>query len=106
MTIRANAKHSAGLLFVALGGAGLIFSVIGLSAGIAGLVGPLIGCSAVAVFPSVYLLLRGWRMRTRAIQAGSTMHLDQLGDAAGNVRTSHTEAAKPSFLKNRPPRDG
>jgi hypothetical protein len=101
MSFVANTKHHAALLLISLGA----ISVIGVMVGIALAMGrePLVGvvCSLVSAAMGFFLIRSGWRIRNRAIAAGSTAHLDDGVD----VRSSYTSKAKPSFLKdNRPPR--
>ena len=102
MNIQANTKHSYALFLISLGAVGLLIGVGCLVAGAIGLKGVLLGCGAVTAVPSLLMIRSGFRVRNRAVAAGSTVHIDP----HENHWTSHTGTAKPSFLNGKkPPRD-
>lgn len=102
MSIAANAKHHTALVLLSLGA----MSVLGVGVGVALMVGqaPGVGvaCSLVSATMGFFLLRSGIRMRKRAIAAGSTAHLEGGG---ADAHTSYTGTARPSFLKDKKPRD-
>jgi hypothetical protein len=101
MSFRANATHHTALLLISLGA----MSVLGLAGAVVIAAGPkpVVGvvCCFVSVGMGFFLIRSGLRMRKRAIDAGSTAHIGDDGD----VHTSHTGTARPSFLKDKRPRD-
>lgn len=102
MSFRANATHHTALVLISLG----VMSVLGVAVGVALTTGrePAVGvvCSLVSAAMGFFLIRSGLRMRKRAIDAGSTAHIGEGGD----VHTSHTGTARPSFLKDaKRPRD-
>jgi hypothetical protein len=55
----------------------------------------LFACSFISAAVGGLLVWRGFVMRNRAVASGSTVHLQK----SGNVRTSRSGTAKPSFLE-------
>ena len=97
MSAKADLKHSAALVSIAVGGAALIAA--GVTGYVAVTTGPpgFLGCTAVAGLFGLFQVRRGLRLRDKAVAEGATLFEGDLG-LGPDVRTSHTEAKKPSFL--------
>jgi hypothetical protein len=99
VSAKADLKHTAALVAVGTGGAALICAAV--TGYVAVTTGPtgFLGCTAVAGLVGLCQVRRGLRLRNKAVAEGATLFDGDLGlGPVGDVRTSHTEAKKPSFL--------
>jgi hypothetical protein len=99
MSFKANAKHHAALILISLGAVSVLGVAVGVAVTMTGRE-PAVGvvCCLVSAAMGFFLIRGGLRMRKRAIEAGSTAHIE--GGGMGDVHTSYTGTAKPSFLRD------
>ena len=107
MHAAAKAKHHLALFLIAIGSLGMACALVGIAIAVDeamrqnGMQGDKILassiCSTLSGGLGIWSFRRGLVIRTRAIQAGSTVHLH---DGSG-IWTTRSGTAKPSFIQNK-----
>jgi hypothetical protein len=99
MAGKADAKHTLGLIVIAVGAVAVF---VGVSAAVAAVntnSPGWFGCTAVCGVIGLYQIRRGLKLRNAAVAEGSTL-IEQM-EQEGPIRTSRTETRKPTFLRKK-----
>src|SRR6516225_2730914 len=107
MHAAAKAKHHLALFLIAIGSLGMACALVGVGIAINEAMRQNVVqgdkilassiCSTLSGGLGIWSFRRGLTMRTRAIEAGSTVHLHD----GGGIWTTRSGTAKPSFIQNK-----
>lgn len=103
MSVKADLKHSVALFSLAIGGVAALFAIVSAVVAIKDGTPGWLGCTAVCGLVGLFQIRRGLRLRNQAVKEGSTAFQEDLFPD-GDVHTTKTGVAKPSFLEKKKPK--